>query len=73
MASANPQLFLTGNLIFVAVGFVLAVMILYFASRHFWLVAYGPEQARIRFWIAICLVLLTFLALGAIAFNLSIT
>lgn len=70
MALENQQLFIGGNFIFLAVAFVFAIAILIFASRHFWLVAYGPEQARLRFWAAVCLVLLTLLAIAALVFNL---
>lgn len=70
MALENQQLFISGNFIFLAIALAFAVAILIFASRHTWLVAYGPEQARLRFWMAVCLVLLTLLAVAAIVFNL---
>lgn len=61
---------ISGNLVFLAAAAVLAIAILFFASRHTWLTAYGPEQARLRFWTAICLVLLCLLSAAAIVFNL---
>ena len=70
MATLVEGTLISGNLVFLATAAVLALAVLFFASRHAWLTAYGPEQARIRFWTAICLVLLTILSAAAIAFNL---
>ncbi|MEK7556675.1 MAG: hypothetical protein AAB538_01730 [Patescibacteria group bacterium] len=66
----TPQLFVSLNTTFFVIGFVLAIIVLILAARHTWMVGYGPEQARIRFWMAIALILLTLLALSAAIFNL---
>ncbi len=64
------NLFLVGNVILLVGAFVLSIAVLIFASRHTWLVAYGAAQARLRFWMAVCLILLTLLAIAAAVFNL---
>lgn len=66
----TPETFFTGNILFLAGAFVLAILILILAARHSWLVAYGPQQGRLRFWMAIALVLLVLLAASAAVFNL---
>lgn len=66
----TPQLFLGINAAFFLVGLPLAVIVLVLAAQHSWLIAYGPQQSRIRIWMALVLILLIILSACAAVFNL---
>lgn len=67
----TPELFIGINAALFLVGLLLACVVLALAARHGWLIAYGPQQARLRLWLALVLILLVILCASAAVFNLS--
>lgn len=64
------ELFIGINAAFFLFGLVLAIIALALAARHSWLIAYSREQAHLRLWLALVLILLVILSTSATVFNL---
>lgn len=66
----SGPLFITVNTALWAAAVASALAILYLASRHTWLVAQGPRQARLRLWMAFLFLVIAALAISGAVFNL---
>jgi hypothetical protein len=70
MAELPDQIFLATNAALFVIALLLAAVVLILASRHVWLTGYGSEQARVRVWTAVMLILLTLTSIAGAVFNL---